>query len=324
MLGFGLPARGEVRDTLTTDAPFAPNAFLRIDRAGKVTFVMPVIEMGQGTYTSLPMLIAEELEVDVDKVAIEHSPPDDKVYANPLDRRADDRRFDFSSRDLPALAQCRRDGARHARNCGRAAMERRPVHLSRGERRCRARATGRKLGYGELVDAAAKLPVPEKVALKEPADFKLIGTPHRRLDTAGKVDGSAKFGIDMRLPGMKFAVVAHVADLRRQARIGRRSEGEGGARRQSGRPARRRCGDRRRSYLGGEARARGRGSAVGRGPNAKLSTADIVAAACRGVGKAGRGGAARRRCRGGDRASAAQKVEPSMSSRSSRTRRWSR
>src|SRR5262252_10766753 len=83
LLGLGLPARGEVRDTLTTDAPFAPNAFLRIDRAGKVTFVSPQIEMGQGTYTSLPMLIAEELEVDVDKIAIEHAPADDKVYANP-------------------------------------------------------------------------------------------------------------------------------------------------------------------------------------------------------------------------------------------------
>ena len=68
--------------------------------------------------------------------------------------------------------------------------------------------TGRKLGYGALVDAAAKLPVPEKVALKEPADFKLVGTPHRRLDSAGKVNGTAKFGIDTRLPGMKFAVLA--------------------------------------------------------------------------------------------------------------------
>ena len=63
LLGFALPVRSEVRDTLTTNAPFAPNAFLRIDRAGKVTFVMPVIEMGQGTYTSIPMLIAEELEI---------------------------------------------------------------------------------------------------------------------------------------------------------------------------------------------------------------------------------------------------------------------
>src|SRR5262245_23036369 len=68
-LAFGLPARGQIRDTLTVGAPFAPNAFLRIDRTGKVTFVMPLIEMGQGTYTSLSMLIAEELEVDLDTVA---------------------------------------------------------------------------------------------------------------------------------------------------------------------------------------------------------------------------------------------------------------
>ena len=84
LIGFGLPARAETGNGVHSDAPFAPNAFLRIDRAGKVTFVMPVIEMGQGTYTSIPMLIAEELEVDVDSVAIEHSPPDDKVYVNPL------------------------------------------------------------------------------------------------------------------------------------------------------------------------------------------------------------------------------------------------
>ncbi len=69
-------------------------------------------------------------------------------------------------------------------------------------------ATGRKLGYGALVDAAAKLPAPGDVALKDPAQFKLIGTAHRRLDIAGKVNGSARFGIDTRLPGMKFAVVA--------------------------------------------------------------------------------------------------------------------
>ncbi|MFO1204882.1 MAG: molybdopterin cofactor-binding domain-containing protein [Burkholderiales bacterium] len=81
--GFGLPARAVVSDGSVTGAPFAPNAFLRIDRSGKVTFVMPFIEMGQGTYTSIPMLIAEELEVDVDKVVIEHSPADNKVYANP-------------------------------------------------------------------------------------------------------------------------------------------------------------------------------------------------------------------------------------------------
>ena len=208
LLGVVLPARSEVRDTLTTDAPFAPNAFLRIDRAGKVTFVMPVIEMGQGTYTSLPMLIAEELEVDVDKVAIEHSPPDDKVYVNPL---IGAQLTGGSTAVRGTYVPLRRAGATARVMLVTAAAQRWKVDAST----CRARngtvvhvPTGRTLGYGSLADAAAKLPVPENVALKEPADFKLIGTPHRRLDSAGKVDGSARFGIDSRPPGMKFAVVA--------------------------------------------------------------------------------------------------------------------
>ncbi len=207
-LAFGLPARGEIRDTLTTDAPFAPNAVLRIDRADKVTFVMPFIEMGQGTYTSIPMLIAEELEVDVDKVAIEHSPPDDKIYVNPL---IGIQMTGGSTAIRASYVPLRRAGATARVMLVSAAAQRWKVDPST----CHAEkgvvvhgATGRKLGYGKLVDAAAKLPVPENVALKAPADFKLIGTPHRRLDTAGKVDGSAKFGIDSRPPGMKFAVLA--------------------------------------------------------------------------------------------------------------------
>ena len=206
-LAFGLPARGEILDTLTTDAPFAPNAFLRIDRSGKVTIVMPFIEMGQGTYTSIPMLIAEELEVDVDKIAIEHSPPDDKIYVNPL---IGIQMTGGSTAIRASYVRLRLAGATARVMLVGAAAQ----HWKVDRSTCRAETgvvygpSGRELGYGELVDAAAKLPVPEKVALKEPADFKLIGTPHRRLDTAGKVDGSAKFGIDSRPPGMKFAVVA--------------------------------------------------------------------------------------------------------------------
>jgi isoquinoline 1-oxidoreductase subunit beta len=208
LLALGLPARSEVRDGLTTDAPFMPNAFLRIDRAGKVTFVMPFIEMGQGTYTSIPMLIAEELEVDVDKVAIEHSPADDKIYANPLIGL----QLTGGSTSIRAsYVPLRRAGATARVMLVTAAAQRWNVAPST----CRASngevvhaATGRKLRYGALVDAAAKLPVAENVALKMPSDFKLIGTPHRRLDIAGKVNGSAKFGIDTRLAGMKFAVVA--------------------------------------------------------------------------------------------------------------------
>src|SRR5712671_2439883 len=164
-LCFGVPARGGVRDSLTLDAPFAPNAFLRIDRAGKVTFVMPVIEMGQGTYTSLPMLIAEELEVDIDKVTIEHSPPDDKTYVNPL---IGAQLTGGSTSIRSTYVPLRRAGATARVMLVTAAAQRWNVAPST----CRAQKgvlvhapTGSKLGYGELVDAAAKLPAPENVAL---------------------------------------------------------------------------------------------------------------------------------------------------------------
>jgi isoquinoline 1-oxidoreductase beta subunit len=184
----------------------SPNAFLRIDRAGKVTFVMPVIEMGQGL-PSIPMLIAEELEVDVDKVVIEHSPPDDKIYVNPL---IGIQMTGGSTAIRASYVRLRSAGATARAMLVSAAAQRWNVDPStcHAERGVVHGPAGRKLGYGQLVDAAAKLPVPEKVALKEAADLKLIGTPHRRLDTAGKVNGSAKFGIDSRPPGMKFAVVA--------------------------------------------------------------------------------------------------------------------
>lgn len=208
LLGFNLPALAVISDEIGSGAAFAPNAFLRIDRSGQVTFVMPFIEMGQGTYTSIPMLIAEELEVDVDKVVIEHSPADDKLYVNPA-----------IGIQITGASTSIRVGWEPMRRAGATA---RVMLVSAAANQwkvepdtCRAEngnvvhaASGRRLAYGELADAAAKLPVPETIALKAPADFKLIGTPHRRLDTAGKLDGSAKFGIDTRPPGMKFAVVA--------------------------------------------------------------------------------------------------------------------
>lgn len=206
LLGFGLPARG--RDAPTRSAPFAPNAFLRIDRAGKVTFVMPVIEMGQGTYTSIPMLIAEELEVDLKQVAIEHSPPDDEVYVNPL---IGVQLTGASTSIRGTYTPLRRAGATARVMLVSAAARRWGVDASS----CMATSgavvhepTGRRLQYGQLVEEAASMPVPAEVPLKAPGDFRLIGTPHRRLDTAGKVDGSAAFGIDSRVPGMQFAIVA--------------------------------------------------------------------------------------------------------------------
>lgn len=208
LLGFNLPSLAVISDGTGTGAAFAPNAFLRIDRSGQVTFVMQFIEMGQGTYTSIPMLIAEELEVDVDKVVIEHSPADDQLYVNPL-----------IGIQMTGGSTAIRAGWEPMRLAGATArmmlVSAAATQWGVEQDTCRAEsgnvvhaASGRKVAYGKLVDAAAKLPVPAKVALKAPADFKLIGTPHRRLDTSGKLDGSAKFGIDTRLPGMKFAVVA--------------------------------------------------------------------------------------------------------------------
>src|SRR5258706_9693334 len=128
------------------------------------------------------MLIAEELEVDVDKVAIEHSPPDDRVYANPL---IGAQLTGGSTAIRGTYVPLRRAGATARVMLVTVAAQRWNVDPST----CRAQngvvvhaPSGRKLGYGALVDAAAKLPVPEKGALKEPAEFKLIGTPHRRPD----------------------------------------------------------------------------------------------------------------------------------------------
>ncbi|HSY88983.1 MAG TPA: xanthine dehydrogenase family protein molybdopterin-binding subunit [Verrucomicrobiae bacterium] len=206
LLSIGLPAfTGEAA---AATAVFAPDAFIRIDADGKVTMVMPQVEMGQGTYTSIPMLIAEELEVELATVQLEHAPPNDKLYANPL--------IGFQATGGSTSVRgfwepLRRAGATARNMLISAAADTWGVAASD----CRAEkgvvthaASGRKLGYGELAAKAAGLPVPEKVALKDPKDFTLIGTPAKRLDTPAKVNGTAMFGIDTRLPGMKIAAVA--------------------------------------------------------------------------------------------------------------------
>src|SRR3989475_8730519 len=84
LLGFTLPPLSPLPPRVRNDGPFAPNAFIRIDRDGRVTLMMHKVEMGQGTYTSMPMLLAEELEVELSQVWLEHAPPNDALYAEPL------------------------------------------------------------------------------------------------------------------------------------------------------------------------------------------------------------------------------------------------
>jgi len=193
-----------------TPPVFAPNAFIRIGTDGRVTLVMCQVEMGQGTYTSMPMLLAEELEVGLDQVELEHAPPDDKLYANPL---FGDQETGASTSVKAFYEPLRRAGATARTMLVAAAAQTWNVDPAS----CHARkgvvthaATGRKLSYGALAEKTAGLPLPApaQVTLKDPKDFKLIGTPAKRLDTPAKVNGSAQYGIDVRLPGMKIATVA--------------------------------------------------------------------------------------------------------------------
>jgi isoquinoline 1-oxidoreductase beta subunit len=192
----------------TSTPPFAPNAFVRIATDGQVTFIMEYIEMGQGTYTSIPMLIAEELEVDLKNVRVEHAPPNDKLYANPL---LGIQATGGSTTIRGAYLPLRKAGATARVLLTQAAAQRWQVAPAE----CRAEhgevlhvPSQRRLGYGSLVADAAKLPLPVDVPLKSFADFKLIGTPAKRLDAPAKVNGTAIYGIDVKLPNMKVATLA--------------------------------------------------------------------------------------------------------------------
>lgn len=189
---------------------FAPNAFIRIDRAGAATLMMPMVEMGQGVYTALSMLLAEELEVGLEQVRLEQAPPNDTLYANAI---LHIQTTGLSSSVRAFWTPLRQAGAVARSMLIAAAAERWAVDPGT----CRARhgvvydaAGTRHLPYGELVDAAASLPAPspEGVALKQPKDFILIGRPARRLDSPEKLNGNAQFGIDATVPQMKFAAVA--------------------------------------------------------------------------------------------------------------------
>jgi len=205
VIGFHLPAGGRV--ATPPAAPFAPNAWLRISPDNSVLIVVDRSEMGQGVATALPMLVAEELDADWTKVKIE-SAPADKSYVNPL--------FGFqgtggSTSVRAAYTPLRKAGAAAremlvAAACQTWGVDRVDCRTERGA----VIHTGskRQLTYGQLAAKAASLPVPENPTLKEPKAWKILGHRVKRLDTPAKVDGSAQFGIDTKVPGMLVAVVA--------------------------------------------------------------------------------------------------------------------
>ena len=211
LLAFHMPVYGADEPNQPPDdttGKFAPNAYIRIDKTGKTTLLMPQVEMGQGVYTSVAMILAEELDADYSLVALEHAPPDDKAYGNPV--------FGIqvtgNSNSIRAFWKpLRTAGATARAMLVQAAAKQWKVDASS----CTASAgkvthtaSNRTLTYGELADAATKETPPKDPPLKDPKNFTLIGKPLKRFDTPGKVDGSAVYGIDAMLPGMKFATIA--------------------------------------------------------------------------------------------------------------------
>jgi isoquinoline 1-oxidoreductase beta subunit len=208
MLSLRLPLAGREAAAAETGA-FAPNAFVRIGRDGGVTLTMPYVEMGQGTYTSVSMLIAEELEVDLAQVRVEHAPADPKRYGNPL--LGGIQATGNSSAMRAAWQPLRQAGATARTMLVAAAAKRWNVDPAacQAQRGAVVHApTQRSLGYGELASEVASMPVPDKVALKAPEQFRLIGTPAKRIDSPSKVNGTAMYGIDARPPGVKIATLA--------------------------------------------------------------------------------------------------------------------
>src|SRR5712671_217436 len=195
---------------METKPVFAPNAFIRIDPKNVVTLVMPMVEMGQGIYTAMAMLLAEELEVGLEQVRLEHAPPDDALYANSIFQSqttgdsASIRAFWVPLRQAGAVARTLLIEAA-AQQWG---VETNSCRAQRGA--VLHAASSRRLTYGELVDAAAALPVParESLVLKPLDAMSLIGRSTKRIEGPEKVDGRTEFGIDVRLPGMKIAAIA--------------------------------------------------------------------------------------------------------------------
>ena len=202
LLSVAIPARSRPGPS----GPAVLNAYVRVDANGRVTVVMPKVEMGQGTYTSLPMLVAEELEIGLDDIDIEPAPPNPAVYGFDGDQ---------STGGSTTIRLCyvplRKAGAAARVMLIGVAAKKWGVPAAA----CRAElgsvihdGSGRKLGYGALAGAAATMAVPADPPLKAAKDFKLIGRSVPRRDTPDKTTGRAVFGIDVQLSGLRVAMVA--------------------------------------------------------------------------------------------------------------------
>ena len=211
LFAFHLPVRAvnePVEPPDSTDGKFAPNAFIRIEASGQTTLVMPQVEMGQGVYTAIVMILAEELDADIAQVSLEHAPPNDKLYGNPVFGL----QVTGNSNSIRAWWNTLRAAGAGARamlvQAAAKQWQVEPSGCSASKSEVLHKESGRKLSYGELASAASSETPPKDVPLKKPEDFVYIGQPLKRFDTPDKVNGKAVYGIDAMLPDMKFATVA--------------------------------------------------------------------------------------------------------------------
>lgn len=201
MLGLQVP--GSIGEAQAAGTIYTPNAWVHIADNNTITLISARSEMGQGVYTSMPMLIAEELNVDLKKIKVEIAPPN-AAYLNAL-LGAQITGGSTSVRD--GWEKLRIGGAQVRMMLVAAAAEKWKADPSK----CHAEngmvmgPGGKKASYGQLAEAASRLPVPKDVVLKDPKDFKIVGKATKRLDTPAKINGTAEFGIDVKLPGMVYA-----------------------------------------------------------------------------------------------------------------------
>jgi isoquinoline 1-oxidoreductase beta subunit len=207
ILALTLPGRsGMSKSAAAAQAGGQMNAWLKIARDNSITIIVDRSEMGQGVYTALPMLLAEELEIDFSAIRVEAAPVGD-AYINP-----------GNGGQVTGTSNSVQDAWDKLRMAG--ATARTMLILTAAKRwrvdpaACVAKngmvsgPQGKMQSYGELADSAAKQPIPKNVKLKAKSNFQIIGKPRARIDTPGKVDGSAEFGLDVKLPGMLHAALA--------------------------------------------------------------------------------------------------------------------
>ncbi|MEW6664582.1 MAG: xanthine dehydrogenase family protein molybdopterin-binding subunit [Thermodesulfobacteriota bacterium] len=206
ILGFCFPFADPSAVAAEPSGAFAPNAFIRIGRDGAVTFIINKSEMGQGVYTSLAMLLAEELECDWKRVRVEAAPVDPAYNHTQWGMQG----TGGSTSVWSEWERLSRAGAAAREMLIAAAAKTWKVQPAscRAEKGRVIHKSGKSLEYGKLVDKAAGMPVPKEVSLKKPDTYRIVGKPMHRLDGLAKANGTAQFGLDVIIPGMLTAVIA--------------------------------------------------------------------------------------------------------------------